>query len=105
MYFYKATGDEVDPISDNDELMHHYCENGINSLQYVRNSVGTHSPGSVFGAGGALGFLKDRLAGVEAPRGCTIHDVGLFTLDWKNLKGFGLEIWGFIKVVIEGEIG
>lgn len=64
LHFYKAKGDEVNSIDDNDALVKNYCDRGIASLEYVRNSMGDHSTESIIGSGDAIQFLKDRFDGV-----------------------------------------
>ncbi|KAG4421177.1 hypothetical protein IFR04_005697 [Cadophora malorum] len=70
MYFYQAVEDEVMPISGNDALIDSYCSKSISSLQYIRHKAGNHAATSFAGAGGAVGFLKDRFNGVPAQKGC-----------------------------------
>ncbi|KAK0121867.1 hypothetical protein ONS95_010146 [Cadophora gregata] len=70
MYFYQAVQGEVMPISSNDELINAYCSKNIKSLQHIRHEAENHAATSFAGAGGAVGFLKDRYNGVTAPKWC-----------------------------------
>lgn len=82
LYFYKTQMDEVSPIADSDELISQYCQQGIKSLQYVRNAVGDHTQEAVLGYGGALSWLAARLAGVPPLlHGCFTEDVFVDRVD------------------------
>ena len=105
MYFYQAVEDEVMPISGNDALIDSYCSKNVKSLQYIRHTAGNHAATSFAGAGGAVGFLKDRFNGVAAPKGCHRSDVLLSTLDEKNLEGFGVTILGLLSSLTAAPLG
>ncbi|KAE8445253.1 hypothetical protein EG329_013625 [Mollisiaceae sp. DMI_Dod_QoI] len=101
LYFYKAKEDVVSAGDDNDRLVEQFCGQGIKSLQYVRNSRGSHTSESIAGSGGAVGFLRDRFEGVEPYRGCHTRDVWLWDMEMANLKMFGNEILAAIKALFE----
>jgi hypothetical protein len=85
LYFYKAIHDEIDPVSDNDTLVDHYCADNVSSLQYFGNEVGKHLIETFLGFGGAVAFFKDRFDGIEPFAGCHIEDVFIAKLDEKRL--------------------
>ncbi len=76
LYFYKAVHDEISPIADTDALVQTYCEEGV-SVEYVRNSKGTHEQESVYGAPGAVKFLERVMDGGPAKLGCSVHNVSI----------------------------
>jgi hypothetical protein len=100
LHFYKAKGDEVNSIDDNDALVKQYCDRGIASLKYVRNDMGDHSSESMIGSGDAIQFLKDRFDGVAPVQGCNTREVWLIDLNWKSLEMMGTEVVGAIKEVL-----
>ncbi|KUJ23261.1 secretory lipase-like protein 1 precursor [Mollisia scopiformis] len=99
LYFYKAKGDQVNSIDDNDALVKSYCDRGISSLEYVRSSIGDHTSESMVGSGGAVKFLKDRFNGVPPTQGCKTSDFWFMDLDWDNFKMFGNELVGAVKAM------
>jgi len=105
MYFYQAVEDEVMPISGNDALIDSYCSKSISSLLYIRHQAGNHAATSFAGAGGAVGFLKDRFNGVPAQKGCNRSNVLLATMDQKNLEGFGDTIVGLLGSLTAAPLG
>lgn len=100
LHFYKARGDEVNSIDDNDALVKQYCDRGIASLEYVRNYMGSHSSESIIGSGDAIQFLKDRFDGVAPVEGCTTKEVWLIDLNWASLEMLGTEVVGAIKELL-----
>ncbi|TVY85267.1 Lipase A [Lachnellula suecica] len=100
LYFYKAKGDEVSSIKDNDDLVQHYCDSGVASLHYVRNAEGSHTSESLVGSGGALAFLKGRFDGVAPVQGCKTDNPWIVEVNWKHLRMFGDELLGLVEDLI-----
>ena len=100
LFFYKSEGDEISPVSDNDELVAKYCAAGVSSLQYYRDAAPGHIVEAILGTGDALGFIKSRFAGEEAPSGCQTHDILITELNEDSLSGFGAEIIGLLKTLL-----
>ena len=71
VYIYHALHDEIIPINNTDTMVANYCQNGIKSLYYVRDTgVAEHASMEILGYPSALQFLLDRFNGVPATPGC-----------------------------------
>lgn len=102
LYFYKAKGDIVSSVEDQNALVKQYCDQGIESLHYVRNGKGSHSTEAIVGSGGAVSFLNDRLEGKAPQKGCKTDDVWMMDLSDGHLDVFGDEIKGQLEAAIGG---
>ncbi len=80
MYIWQANPDEIIPVGQVNNLVDGYCRAG-GTVRYTREHFGEHIATEVSGAGPALLWLRDRLAGVPAPAGCSTTDAGWLALD------------------------
>ncbi|TVY68710.1 Lipase A, partial [Lachnellula suecica] len=78
LYVYKAVHDEISPIADTDVLLEYYCA-GNASVEYKRDLVAGHVTLAITGAGEALAWLDDRMAGKPARVGCS-NSTGVSTV-------------------------
>jgi len=71
---YKAIQDEVSPIHDTDVLVARYCGVGA-TINYQRNTAGSHTSESTYGNSRAVAFLTSVLTGNYNATGCQISNV------------------------------
>ncbi|KAF1824508.1 LIP-domain-containing protein [Dissoconium aciculare CBS 342.82] len=74
LFVYKAIGDDVSPVHDTDILVERYCRVGA-TIDYQRNTVGTHQTESTNGDARAVAFLEKLFSGTYKAEGCTITNV------------------------------
>lgn len=81
MYIWQGNPDEIIPVGQVNTLVDTYCRNPDADVQYTREHLAEHVATEISGAGPALLWMKDRLDGIPAPRGCRTGDVGWLALD------------------------
>lgn len=105
LYVYKPVGDEVSPVADTDGVVAALCAGGA-TVEYRRNLVGGHGTEDVLGAGKALAWIEDRLAGrAVAGEGCVTEEVVVSSVDAETLGAFGLELYSLLENVLGGRLG
>lgn len=103
LYFYKAVKDEISVISDTDELYAQFCADGAD-ITYQRNSFGEHSLDFLFGAPGAVAWLKDKLDGVDVSEGCVLRIVTITTIPEEDAALLGQTAFDYLSLVLEWEL-
>lgn len=105
LYVYKPVGDEVSPVGDTDYVVGALCAGGA-TVEYRKNLVGGHGTEDVLGAGKALAWIEDRLAGkAVASEGCVTEEVVVSSLGLDTLAAFGLELFSLLENVLGGRLG
>jgi hypothetical protein len=75
VYDYHAVFDELAPIGPDRALMRQYCAAGVR-VDHYEDYLSEHLVLAVTGAPGAIGYLTQRFAGVQAPDNCSSIPVG-----------------------------
>jgi len=104
IFAYKAVGDEIAPINGSDALIAKLCSQGAN-IQYVRDLVGEHATETIFGAGDAFVWVKERFDGIPAPVGCTTTNVSLDALNPAAIEFFGSAFVEAVTAILDSPIG
>lgn len=105
IYVYKAIKDEVSPVADTDYVVKLLCANGA-SVNYQKNREGGHNTEAIFGFGGALSWLADRLDGKSiTSTGCSTEYVTISSLSLGALLGLAAEIFSLLENILGGKIG
>ncbi|NLG45925.1 lipase family protein [Gordonia sp. (in: high G+C Gram-positive bacteria)] len=81
MYMWNSALDEIIPVRQVDALVTKYCRMPGAQITYTRDHLSEHGIGEVAGAPMALLWLKDRLDGKPAARGCRTSDQLTMTSD------------------------
>ncbi|MBB5915130.1 triacylglycerol lipase [Nocardia transvalensis] len=81
MYIWQGNPDEVIPVGQVDDLVNTYCQDPAADVRYTREHFAEHVATEVSGVAPALLWMKDRLDGVPAQRGCSTADAGWLALD------------------------
>ncbi|WP_280297945.1 lipase family protein [Nocardia neocaledoniensis] len=76
LFVWHSAWDEILPLAATDTLVDTYCRDPDTSLTYTRDHASEHIVAEVVGGPAALLWLRDRLDGIPAPRGCTTSDAG-----------------------------
>ncbi|WP_371307019.1 lipase family protein [Gordonia sp. (in: high G+C Gram-positive bacteria)] len=74
MYIWNSQLDEVIPVGQVNTLVHTYCRTPGAQVTYTRDHLSEHGIAEISGAPLAVLWLKDRLDGTPAARGCTTRD-------------------------------
>lgn len=74
LYIWNSQLDEIVPVGQVDTLVRTYCKDPNASVTYTRDHLSEHLIAEVSGAPLAVLWLKDRLDGKPAARGCTTRD-------------------------------
>ena len=93
--------DEVSPIADTDTFVDFYCAGGA-SVEYKRDSVSGHLTLAITGAGEALAWLDDRMAGKPAQAGCRMTTVVSTLLDSVAILALGEIVVGTLVELLAG---
>lgn len=107
MYVYKGVLDEISPVTDNDQLIHSYCNNGEpSSIEYHRILAAEHMSAAVLGSVDALGWLSDRLDGkpLKNPDSCQIKTTLATDFNPSAIKYLGTEGYATLVSLLGGEI-
>lgn len=105
LYIYKAVGDDISPIADDDALVQSYCDSDIQSLVFQRNTYGVHLTNFFTGLGGALSYLEDRFNGIPAPHGCFISTSTIMTSDLSAFGDYSSQVNGMVEELLNLPIG
>ncbi|WP_373862478.1 lipase family protein [Nocardia acidivorans] len=81
MYIWQANPDEIIPVGQVNTLVDTYCRNPAATVEYTREHLGEHVATEISGGGPAMLWMKDRLEGIAAQRGCSTADAGSLLLD------------------------
>lgn len=75
MFIWHSAWDEILPLHATDQLVDTYCTDPNAQVTYTRDHASEHIVAEVTGGPAALMWMRDRLNGVPATRGCTTTDV------------------------------
>lgn len=75
MFMWHSAWDEILPLASTNQLVDTYCRDPEARVQYTRDHASEHIVAEVTGGPAALLWMRDRLDGVPAPKGCTTTDV------------------------------
>ncbi|KAK5130849.1 hypothetical protein LTR08_001621 [Meristemomyces frigidus] len=82
LFIYKATQDEITPISDTDAVVARYCGVSVGAnILYERNTIGGHLAEETNGDARAFQWLRSVLEGTYKHDGCTVRDVAINITD------------------------
>jgi hypothetical protein len=101
MFVYKATGDEVSPVEDTDDLVKKYCGAGAH-IEYHRDLVGNHETEAISGSASAMEWISDRLEGEAVDSGCSTQNVLLSSLSAGTVAVLGEEMFALLQAVLGG---
>lgn len=90
MYIWNSQLDEIVPVGQVDRLVRTYCRDPKATVTYTRDHLSEHLIAEVSGAPLAVLWLKDRLDGKPAERGCTTRDELTMATDsrwWPTFAG------------------
>ncbi|WP_158895786.1 lipase family protein [Amycolatopsis anabasis] len=104
LYVYHAVHDELPAIADTDALVAGYCAAG-DSVTYKRDLLSEHVSLTITGAADALNWLKQRLGGAPAPRGCTKETVLSTLASPTALATFGSVLFNDLLALLGQPIG
>ncbi|TVY22782.1 Lipase A [Lachnellula hyalina] len=101
LYIYKSINDEISPISDTDVFVDFYCEGGAD-VEYRRDELSGHITLAITGAGEALAWLEERMAGVAVQSGCRTTSVVSTLLDPVGVLALGDIVVGALLGYLAG---
>ena len=104
LFVYKATGDEISPVADTDDLVAEYCVDGA-KIEYHRDLIGNHETEAITGSASALAWVLDRLNGESVSSGCTTKNVTFSSLSADGAALFGEELYTALKTTVGGMLG
>ncbi|TVY52175.1 Lipase A [Lachnellula cervina] len=103
LYIYKSINDEVSPIADTDAFVDYYCAGGAD-VEYRRDLLSGHITLAITGAGEALAWLDDRMAGVAVESGCKTTSVVSTLLDPVGVLALGDIVVGVLIGYLAGVV-
>ncbi|TVY18285.1 Lipase A [Lachnellula arida] len=103
LYIYKAINDEISPIADTDAFVDYYCAGGAD-VEYRRDLLSGHITLAITGAGEALAWLDDRMAGVAVRCGCNTTNVVSTLLDPVGVLALGDIVVGVLIGYLAGVV-
>ena len=107
MYVYKGFLDEISPVTDTDQLVDSYCNNGEpSSIEYHRILAAEHVSAAVLGSADALDWLTDRLDGkpLDSPESCHRRTTLAMDIKPKAIKYFGTEAYATLVSLFGGTL-
>lgn len=97
----------MSPVEDSDLVIEQFCrENaGEVTIEYYRNTFGEHATEEILGSANALGWVKERLEGVEVAGDgtCKTQDVFISAVAQVDTVALiGLELFALLQTLLGG---
>lgn len=104
MYMWNSALDEIIPVGQVDTLVSKYCRDPAAQVTYTRDHLSEHVIAEISGAPLALLWLRDRLDGKPAQKGCRTSDQLSMATDahwWPTFSGVvGTDLAGLFGAAI-----